>query len=109
MAEYFVYILQCADGSYYVGSTSDLRQRLLAHAEGRTATWTARRLPVRLVHRQACVCQAEAVRRERQIKGWSRTKKEALIQGDLQALKRLSTSSSRGRVAAEESARPHTI
>jgi len=65
----YVYILACADGSYYTGSTQDLRSREKAHNDGIGAAYTYRRRPVHLVYWEAFESKAEAVRRERQIKG----------------------------------------
>ncbi|HUT00847.1 MAG TPA: GIY-YIG nuclease family protein [Phycisphaerae bacterium] len=87
---WYVYILQCADGSYYVGHTDDLDERVSQHNAGRGATWTAWRRPVMLVYQESCASMAEAVKRERQVKRWSRAKKAALISGDLEQLHRLS-------------------
>ena len=86
---HFVYILQCCDGSYYVGLTQNVSARLDVHNSGEGPTFTARRLPVRLVYQEACATLEEAVRREKQLKGWSRAKKEALISGNLKSLSEL--------------------
>jgi len=75
----FVYILNCADGSYYVGSTTRLRERFEEHASGNGAVHTARRLPVELAFYEQCTDIKSARIREQEIKGWSRTKKETLI------------------------------
>jgi predicted GIY-YIG superfamily endonuclease len=88
-AAYFTYILRCSDSSYYVGHTDNLTQPIAWHHQGHGATWTAKRRPVTLVYSETHATEAEAVRRERQIKRWSRAKKEALIAGDRIALKRL--------------------
>ncbi|QTX04060.1 GIY-YIG nuclease family protein [Agromyces archimandritae] len=77
-----VYILECADGSYYVGSTRDLERRLAEHRSGVGAAYTRRRLPVRLAFRQDFDRIDEAYRLEKQVQGWSRRKREALIAGD---------------------------
>ena len=74
---YYLYILRCSDGSYYVGTTNDLEQRLLAHTEGRAATYTAGRRPVLLVYSENHESVEAARARERQIKGWTRSKKDA--------------------------------
>jgi predicted GIY-YIG superfamily endonuclease len=87
---FFVYILRCFDGSYYVGHARDVEARAVSHNEGNGARWTAKRLPVVLVYTERIASEAEAVARERQLKGWSRAKKEALISGDFAALKRSS-------------------
>jgi len=86
---YFVYILQCSDGSFYVGLTQDVSDRLQIHCSGKGPTYTADRLPVRLAHQEQFATLEEAVRREKQLKGWSRAKKEALISGNLKALIKL--------------------
>ena len=84
---YYTYILKCSDGSYYVGSTNDLPQRLARHNAGRGPKWTACSLPVKLVYHETHESETEAVQRERQIKKWTRAKKEALIAGDKETLK----------------------
>ena len=76
-----MYILECADGSYYVGSTKDLEQRILQHQEGAGAQYTSNRLPVRLVYSEEFERVSEAYAREKQVQNWSRAKREALIQG----------------------------
>jgi putative endonuclease len=78
----YVYILECADGSYYTGSTWDLERRLWEHRNGLGARHTAKRLPVRLVFCEECDRVEDAYIREKQIQGWSRKKKEALMAGD---------------------------
>ncbi len=91
----FVYILECADGAYYVGTHrgDDLDVRIGEHNSGKyTKAWTYKRRPVRLAW---CVCYddpVQAVLLERQLKGWSRAKKAALIRGDHAALVALSRS-----------------
>jgi putative endonuclease len=87
---YYVYILRCADGSFYVGSTHDVAARIARHNEGRAATYTAIRRPVALVYTEAFSDQLSAMRRERQLKGWSHQKREALINGDATRLHQLS-------------------
>ena len=88
----FVYILRCADGTLYVGLTSDVDCRLERHRNGTAARYTASRLPVDLVFREEHSTLKTAVARERQIKRWTHAKKEALIAGDADALKALSRS-----------------
>ncbi len=75
----WVYILECSDGSCYTGSTTDLEHRLAEHQEGAYSGFTACRRPVTLVFSQQTASSDEAFRLEKQIKGWSRKKKEALI------------------------------
>jgi tRNA/rRNA methyltransferase len=87
---FYVYILRCADGSYYVGHTDDLERRLAAHQSGEIAGYAYSRRPVQLVFREEFPSRENAFLRERQLKGWSRRKKEALIRGDWDNLGRLS-------------------
>ncbi len=87
----FLYILLCADGSYYVGtSRGDLEKRMAEHSTGHFGGYTAKRLPVELVFHQHFDRIADAVAAERQVKGWRREKEEALIRGDMAALPALS-------------------
>ena len=87
---YYVYMLRCSDGSYYVGHTNDLEHRLAAHERGAIEGYTLSRRPVELVFSDQFSTRQEAFHRERQIKGWSRAKKEALIKGDWDGLVELS-------------------
>jgi putative endonuclease len=87
---YFVYILRCADDSYYIGSAQDLDARVKAHNGGRGAAHTFKHRPVHVVYSEALDSEVQAVTRERQLKRWSRAKKEALIAGNLNHLKHLS-------------------
>ena len=93
---YYVYMLRCSDGSYYVGHTNDLEQRLPAHERGAIEGYTLSRRPVELVFSDQFSTRLEAFHRERQIKGWSRARKEALIKGDWDGLVELSNRSSGG-------------
>ena len=81
---YIVYILECADGSYYTGSASGLSKRLWEHETGfLPSAYTFSRRPVKLIWTsEECKRYSDALRWERQIKGWSRAKKQALIRGD---------------------------
>jgi len=85
-----MYILKCADDSYYVGSTWNLEQRLWQHNQGFGAKYTARSRPVKLVYTEECNSIAKAFEREKQVQGWSRAKREALIGGDYDSLPGLS-------------------
>lgn len=87
----WLYILQCSDGSYYTGSTSNLRLRVAEHQSGEGSSYTRGRRPVELVFVREFASNHEAFLRERRVKGWSRAKKEALIRGDSEALVKLST------------------
>ena len=82
----WMYILECVDGSFYVGSTNNLERRLLEHQEGRGARYTTRRLPVKLVYSEEYKHVAEAFEREKQVQNWSRAKREALINGNRESL-----------------------
>jgi putative endonuclease len=86
----YVYILKCSDDSYYTGSTIDILQRIAEHNQGAGANYTRKRLPVKLMYQEEFNHIDDAFAREKQIQGWSRVKKEALIRGDIQALKLLS-------------------
>ena len=85
----FVYILRCADRSYYVGKTNDLRTRLDEHQAGVGADYTSVRRPVEMVYAEQHATVRSAKEREVQLKHWSHSKKEALIAQDLKRLKRL--------------------
>ena len=74
-----MYILECCDGSYYTGSTNDLEKRLEQHHNGEGANHTRKRLPVELVYYEEFGRIDEAFYREKQVQGWNRKKKEALI------------------------------
>lgn len=87
---FWVYILRCADGSYYTGHTDNLEDRINRHQVGSFPGYTRTRLPVELVFSQECPSRDEAFAAERQIKGWSRKKKEALLHEDWEEVKRLS-------------------
>jgi predicted GIY-YIG superfamily endonuclease len=89
---FYTYILKCADNSYYIGHTEDLANRVERHNSGQGSAHTAARLPVHLVHSEIFQSRAEAMKREAQIKKWSRAKKEALINIDTSSLKSLSKS-----------------
>jgi putative endonuclease len=84
-----MYILKCADGSYYTGSTWNLEKRLAEHQSGLGANHTRKHLPVQLVYCEETDRIEDAYQREKQIQGWSRKKKEALMAGDTNALHRL--------------------
>ena len=86
---FYVYILRCADGFYYTGHTDNPEARLTAHQNGTIRGYTFSRRPVTLVFTEQFATRQEAFERERQIKGWSRAKKEALIKGDWEKLVRI--------------------
>lgn len=87
----FVYILKCSDKSYYVGVTNDINNRLNQHNEGTDQkSYTYSRKPVELVYFELIENNLAAIAREKQLKGWSRAKKEALIEGNWNKLTELS-------------------
>ncbi|GLV25360.1 GIY-YIG nuclease family protein [Sphingobium sp. Cam5-1] len=79
---FYTYMLHCADRSFYVGHTDDLQTRVAQHEAGGIASYTQIRRPVKLVWSQEFSTRIEAIEAERQIKGWSRAKKLALIRED---------------------------
>jgi len=88
---WFTYILQCSDDSYYTGFTDDIEARLMDHNQGKyPKSYTFKRRPVRLVFHYRLPSAAVAKEFEKQIKGWRRGKKEALIRGDWEGLPELS-------------------
>ncbi len=99
----FVYILRCADGSYYIGCTTNLIERERAHNAGFASEHTARRRPVRLVYSEAHQSWSAARRREIQLKRWSHSKKKALVAGNTELLRR---HAKRRRYAANSSKHP---
>ena len=78
----YMYILLCSNGSYYTGSTNNLELRLKQHQNGEGANHTKKYLPVTLVYYEEYQRVEDAFYREKQVQGWSRKKKEALINGD---------------------------
>lgn len=89
MDKAWVYILLCSDKSYYTGSTTELEQRISQHELGEFKGYTYTRRPVKLVFSESFPTVYEAIQAERHIKGWSRKKKEALINGDYDLLHEL--------------------
>ncbi|MFD1293447.1 GIY-YIG nuclease family protein [Lutibacter holmesii] len=88
MKKGFVYILECSDGTFYTGSTIDLKIRLTQHQNGIGANYTARRLPVKLIYFEEFTSISQAFHKEKQIQGWNRKKKLALINNNLEDLSR---------------------
>jgi len=94
----YLYILHCADGSYYRGTARQgLELRVAEHNSAAFGGYTATRRPVTLVYSQRFEQITGAIAAERQVKGWSRAKKEALIRGDLEALRALSKRTSKAK------------
>lgn len=91
MKNYYVYIIKCADKSYYTGITNDINRRLNEHNYGlNKKSYTFSRRPVEMVYYESFQNPNDAILWEKRIKGWTRQKKEALIYGDIEELKRLS-------------------
>ncbi|HET6153805.1 MAG TPA: GIY-YIG nuclease family protein [Marmoricola sp.] len=86
-----LYILECSDGTYYVGSTWNLERRVSEHNLGLGAAYTRRRRPVRLLWSEAFDRIEDALIREKQVHGWSRAKREALMEGRFKDLPGLAT------------------
>lgn len=101
--QFFAYMLRCSDGSYYVGHTEDVEIRVAQHDSGAMPGYTATRRPVELVWSEQFMDRDTAFAAERQIKGWSRAKKEALVRGDWASIQRLSSRSKVLRDAPEAS------
>jgi putative endonuclease len=85
----WTYILECSDGTYYVGSTTDIEGRVWEHNAGLGCPYTSRRRPVKLVYTEEFPSIQEAYDWERRIKGWRRAKKEALVRGEYESLHEL--------------------
>lgn len=86
----YMYILFCSNGKYYTGSTKNLEKRIFEHNNGEGANFTRKHLPVRLIYFEEFARIDDAFYREKQVQGWSRKKKEALINGDQKKLPDLS-------------------
>ena len=95
---FHVYILLCADQAYYVGHTDDVDQRMAQHGDGIGSKYTSDRRPLSLLWTMNCPSRESAFMAERQIKGWSWAKKEALMRGDIDQLAILA----RGRTGRRE-------
>ena len=84
--EFTLYILECADGSFYIGHTDNLNQRMAQHDEGTGCVYTSTRRPLRLLHAEGFETRYAALTMERKLKGWSRAKKLAYMAGDWKAI-----------------------
>jgi predicted GIY-YIG superfamily endonuclease len=89
---WFVYILKCNNGSYYIGHTQNLDQRFFRHVHSTGARHTAVYKPTDLLYSESVATELAAIARELQLKKWSRAKKEALIAGNMLRLRELSRS-----------------
>ena len=86
---WFVYIIECADGRFYTGVTDNVERRFQQHKSGQGGSFTNRFGVQRLLYYEKFPARAAALKREAQLKGWTRIKKLALIRGDLVMLKKL--------------------
>ena len=86
MKKGYMYILECSDGSYYTGSTTDLELRVYEHNIGEGANYTKKRLPVKLVYYEEYDRIEDAFEREKQVQRWSHKKKKALVKGSVKEL-----------------------
>ncbi len=91
----YMYILECSNGKFYTGSTINLERRLKQHKDGKGANFTRKHLPVSLVYFEEFKRIDKAFYREKQVQGWSRLKKKALINGKPEILPELSRNSLR--------------
>ena len=92
MKKYYVYILKCSDDSYYTGVTNNIDRRLKEHKRSTSqSSYTATRQPVKLVFQEVFYRPMQAIKFEKQVKGWSRKKKEALIERNWDRLRELAT------------------
>ncbi len=98
----YIYILKCADDSYYTGSTTNLEYRIETHRMGLGGRWTSARLPIQVLFTEDFPDMDQALAAERQIKGWNRAKKEALINKRFDLLPELARSYSKRPLGAAE-------
>jgi len=97
MKDAWVYIVECADGTYYTGSTTQLEDRMTKHQTGYYTGYTSLRLPVKLVWSEAFPDIRQAIEVERKIKRWSHGKKKAMMEGDFDLLHELARSTEKQR------------
>ncbi len=86
---WYLYILKCNDSSLYIGATDNLERRFQEHLSGRGGFYTKSHSPTKILYTESFQSQTEAFKREKQIKGWTRAKKLALIENNLDLLKKL--------------------
>ncbi len=87
MMDFYVYILKCSDGSYYVGHTDNIEKRISEHQSGSGEGYVSARLPITVVFVEPCASRGEALEAERKLKRWSRWKKELLIMHGWEGMK----------------------
>ena len=108
MKPFHVYLLTCADGSYYCGQTDNIEARMQQHYAGEIG-YTSTRKPVELVWQGEFETRVGALEFEQRIKGWSRAKKEALIRGDWERIKELAKTKSKPTPACAPSPCPESV
>ena len=89
---WYIYIIQCSDNTLYTGTTTDVSRRIAEHNRSKGGSYTRIRMPVKLIYQEAYPNRSEALKREAQIKRWSKGKKLALVKGDYGNLNILSKS-----------------
>lgn len=82
-SHWYVYIVRCCDGTLYTGITTNLNRRIKDHNQGKGSKYTASRRPVNMVYSEPHPTRSSALKREAQIKGWTRHKKNCLIQSSI--------------------------
>ena len=87
---WIVYILECSNKAFYTGHTNNLSERIENHKKGYGSFYTKKHFPVKLRYYEIHKTRIEAMKREKQIKGWTHSKKEALIHNNIEKLKKLS-------------------
>ncbi len=105
----YLYILECSNGLYYVGSTTDMGKRFKEHLEGLGANFTRKHFPVKLVYVEEFDRVEDAFQREKQIQGWSRKKKEALILDQPQLLHHFAECKNASHFSNKDNINPSTL
>jgi len=82
VSDHYVYVLECADGTYYTGYTTDVERRVAEHDAGDGAKYTRGRTPVSLVHVETFDSRSAAMSREHEVKTYSRARKQGLVADD---------------------------
>jgi len=104
--EFVLYILECADGSFYIGHTDNLDKRMEQHDQGKGCAYTSMRRPLKLIHAEAFETRIEALAMERKLKGWSRAKKLAYVAGDWDVVSTLAKGRHRRQLARQGASTP---